>query len=84
MGSAYNRFQRKRHIKRKLNKIKTWYSKEEFEKWFNNPEFAGKLDKGKIHCSCPLCKPWKYPPYPEKVKYAAREKEAKKEIKNFL
>lgn len=84
MNSAYKRYQRNKHIKKKLRIMRNWCSAEEFEKWYDKPTFKGKLNKGKIHCGCPLCKPWKYPPYPPKIKYAEEEKEARKEIKEFL
>lgn len=60
---CYNRFNSDIHVKRKVNIIKHVYG-------FNNEDspsyISGKLNKGKIHCSCPMCRSktktlgWKY------------------------
>ena len=45
---VYTRYQRRAHIGRKKRIIKEvgcWYTK-----------FDGQLSKGKIHCSCPMCR----------------------------
>lgn len=45
---AYTRYQRRAHISRKKRIIaeeNIWYYK-----------FEGQLSKGKIHCSCPMCR----------------------------
>ncbi len=87
MNSNYKRIQREKHINSKMRKMRSWYQwlpKDEFDRLFDPKTFRGRLSKGKIHCSCPLCKPWKYPPYEEKAKYRAREKAAKKEMEEFL
>lgn len=45
---AYTRYQRRFHIDRKKRIIK------EVGCWFT--KFDGQLNKGKIHCSCSLCR----------------------------
>ncbi len=45
---AYTRYQRRFHISRKKRIIK------EVGCWFT--KFNGQLSKGKIHCSCSLCR----------------------------
>lgn len=47
----YYRKMRAKHIKRKKNIVSHW-------KWFENGYYPydGMYSKGKIHCSCPLCK----------------------------
>lgn len=54
--------------------------------WFYNrkitPKELGKLDKGKIHCSCPLCRYEQRYGIP-KLKYQIEEQEAEKEIKEY-
>lgn len=56
---AQIRKERIRHIKRKERILKSYYSSEEYEKYHSSLK-AGKLSKGKIHCGCPLCKPYKH------------------------
>lgn len=51
--------QRKRHIKRKIRILKDIHGKEIFNKVFKDIP-KGKFSKGKIHCGCYLCKPYKY------------------------
>lgn len=46
-GLAYKREQREKHIKRK-KRICNYYG---FD-WY---KYDGMYDKGKIHCSCPMC-----------------------------
>lgn len=47
------------HIKKKENILKTFYTKADYEK-YHRTLTTGKLSKGKVHCGCPLCKPYKY------------------------
>lgn len=56
-GRAYTRYQRNRHINRKKRII---HAKEEY--W--HYKYEGMLSKGKIHCSCWMCrlKAYEYPP----------------------
>lgn len=49
---AYYRYQRNRTINKKLRKIKSVWSEDSLE---NIQKNKGKLSKGKIHCSCPMC-----------------------------
>lgn len=44
----YRRYQRRAHIGRKKRILKNL-------KMTNCPDCFGRLSKGKIHCSCPLC-----------------------------
>ena len=46
---AYIRYQRRNHINRKKRIIKN-----QCDYWYY--EFEGVLSKGKIHCSCPICR----------------------------
>ncbi len=50
---AYYRYQRNRHIRRKLRILKG-YGEWITEGWTRNQ--PGRLAKGKIHCSCPMCR----------------------------
>lgn len=50
--NGYYRYQRKRTIRRKDRILHFWGSDEEVASW--GPK--GRLSKGKIHCSCPLCR----------------------------
>ena len=50
---AYTRKMRAKHIKRKKSIVHNW------KWWGDNPSYYphdGMYSKGKIHCSCPLCK----------------------------
>lgn len=50
---AYYRKMRRKHIARKVNIVKnTWYASEES---LHDAKFVGRLNKGKVHCSCMLC-----------------------------
>ena len=50
---AYYRYQRNRHILRKIGILRRWGS-DVMEGWLRG--CPGRLPKGKIHCSCPLCR----------------------------
>ena len=58
---GYYRSQRKRTIQRKERILHFWGSSEEVTAWERGAK--GRLSKGKIHCSCPLCrrKSYDYP-----------------------
>lgn len=47
---AYYRIMRSRYIARKAHKCKACGAD-----WYAEGQARGKLSKGKIHCSCPLC-----------------------------
>lgn len=51
---GYFRKQRIRHINRKKGIIKRVSGYSEYKIWYYKHE--GMLNKGKIHCSCPLCR----------------------------
>ena len=51
---AYYRWQRKRTIKRKLALLKRIGGDEYVQAWTHGK--PGRLTKGKIHCSCPMCR----------------------------
>lgn len=51
---SYRRRMRNKHIERK-KKIIT-HSMYDTGDLLENERFIGKLDKGKVHCSCPLCR----------------------------
>lgn len=48
-GRAYTRYQRKRHINRKKRII---HNMDDYWPY----RYEGMLSKGKIHCSCPICR----------------------------
>ena len=48
-SKAYRRYQRRTHINRKKHVIKS-----QNDYW--HYQHDGELDKGKIHCSCPMCR----------------------------
>lgn len=50
---AYYRYQRNRHIRRKIGILRRWGG-DVLEGWLRG--CPGRLSKGKIHCSCPLCR----------------------------
>ncbi len=54
--NEYYRYQRKRTIRRKDRILHFWASDEEVASW--GPK--GRLSKGKIHCSCPMCRSKSY------------------------
>ncbi len=47
---AYNRLQRKKAIKRKKRICTDFYDD---HTWY---KFDGQYSKGKVHCSCPMCR----------------------------
>lgn len=49
----YRRFERRNHTARK--KLIAKHSMADSIELIESPRYAGKLNKGKIHCSCPLC-----------------------------
>lgn len=50
----YQRFQTEKHIRRKEHIIRDVYCERD-NCWTNNGKQRHRLDKGKIHCSCPMC-----------------------------
>ena len=52
--NGYYRYQRKRTIRRKDRILHFWGSPEDVESWERGAK--GRLAKGKIHCSCPMCR----------------------------
>lgn len=53
-GKAYFRWQRIRCIQRKRKMLLRYGGYEYIEAWTQGK--LGKLSKGKIHCSCPMCR----------------------------
>ena len=51
---AYYRMQRRRAISRKISVLEQVQGKESVQAWTRGS--PGRLSKGKIHCSCPLCR----------------------------
>lgn len=51
--------ERKKHIQRKVRILKDMFGRNNFSRWYGEVP-KGKFSKGKIHCSCYLCKPHKY------------------------
>lgn len=61
---AYYRHHRKRVIRRKCNILKQLWGREAFEGYFSKDGKSGAafgtLSKGKVHCSCPMCRTKSY------------------------
>lgn len=51
---SYYRYQRNRAINKKLGKLRRLGGEKLVYAWTHGK--YGKLSKGKIHCSCPLCR----------------------------
>lgn len=51
---AYYRYQKKKHIQRKLGILRRIYGEEDVSDWTRDQ--PGRLSKGKIHCSCRMCR----------------------------
>lgn len=60
--SAYLRHQRERSIKRKEKIVKSVFhmSVDEYETSVRGRGQRGRLDKGKVHCSCKMCRYGKF------------------------
>lgn len=56
-GMVYRRSQTKRAIRRKKMILEKVYCMEKAEQWFGTSEDHSlhRLDKAKVHCSCPMC-----------------------------
>lgn len=52
--TSYRRKMRNKHIERKKNIVKN--IRHSSSEMLENERFVGGLDKGKVHCSCPLCR----------------------------
>ena len=72
------RHQRERIIRKKWSILKNAYLTEK-----EHMPVRGTLSKGKIHCSCILCRPEKHFGIP-KVKYRAKLKAMKEEIDDYV
>ena len=55
---AYYRYQRKQHIKRKMGILRRLGGEEYLTAWTRDE--CGRLAKGKIHCSCWMCRAKSY------------------------
>lgn len=53
-GRAYHRWQRLRTIRRKVAQLKRIGGESYVYAWTQGK--PGRLSKGKIHCSCPMCR----------------------------
>ena len=51
---AYYRWQRQRAVQRKLGILRRVGGEDYVQAWTHG--FPGRLAKGKIHCSCPMCR----------------------------
>jgi hypothetical protein len=58
-NKSYYRYQRNRAINRKFNILRKDWGTEETEKFYDKTN-KGKLSKGKIHCSCWMCREKSY------------------------
>ena len=54
----YYRYQRKQHIKRKLGILRRIGGEDDVRAWSGGQ--PGRLSKGKIHCSCWMCRSKSY------------------------
>lgn len=77
-GRAYTRYQRNSHINRKKRIIHDMY-----DYWYYR--YEGKLSKGKIHCSCSMCrlKYWEYIPKRDKSRLIAMNYSLDMALKQF-
>lgn len=75
---AYFRHQRERIIRRKWAILKNVILLEN-----HHMPVRGKLSKGKVHCSCRMCRYEKYHSIP-KNKHKAKLKEMKQEIDDYV
>ncbi|GAB0167657.1 hypothetical protein LSPCS325_10940 [Lysinibacillus sp. CTST325] len=77
-SKAYIRHQRERIIRKKWTILKNvWLEKSEYM------PARGKLSKGKIHCSCRMCRYEQYHSIP-KAKHKAKLKTMKQEIDEYV
>jgi hypothetical protein len=76
---AYNRFQRDRSIKNKKYILQHIMS---YDKRLFTPNRMGKLNKGKVHCSCKMCRYEQHYGF-DKLKYKDKQKWMTQEIKSF-
>lgn len=77
---AYYRYQRKQHIKRKMGILKRLGGKEYLYSWTSDE--YGRLSKGKIHCSCWMCRSKSYDS-PTHMDWCAKET-AEQQIKEYV
>lgn len=76
-SKAYTRHQRERVIQKKMGIVRNiFYWDENEEKYMH---VRGKYSKGKVHCSCKMCRYEQYYGIP-KAKYKAKWHAMKKEI----
>lgn len=72
---SYYRHQRNRTIKRKRFIFEVICKNNINEQHGGAKKYLGKFAKGKVHCSCAMCKPWKKYYKEEKSKYKSLIKE---------
>lgn len=75
---AVRRHFRKRAIKRKLSIVKATFFTDDFSN-----VVAGKYSKGKVHCSCRMCRYEQFHGI-EKSKFAAKLRVMNQEMKNYF
>lgn len=76
----YYRFHRKRVIKNKMFILEHILF---FDKRFINSNRVGQLHKGKVHCSCKICRYEQHMGL-DKFKYVNKNKWLEEDIKNYL
>lgn len=66
-SKKYYRYQREQHINRKIGILKRYHNENYYEGY---AKVKGKLSKGKIHCSCWMCRKKSYDElrYSDKIK----------------
>jgi len=67
---AYRRSQRQRVICRKISILKKYGGDEYVHAWSSGGKKIGRFAKGKIHCSCPMCRRKSY----DELTHADRKK----------
>ena len=74
---AYYRYQKKRHIRRKIGILQRIGGEDDVLAWSRGQ--PGRLSKGKIHCSCWMCRTKSYdePSHGDKKSRSASEQQRK-------
>ena len=77
---AYYRYQRKKHIRRKLGILRRIGGEDDVRAWSRGQ--PGRLSKGKIHCSCWMCRTKSY----DELSHGGKKRNAaaEQDLKEFL
>lgn len=82
---AYRRSQRMRVIKRKVRLLKKYGGEKYVSAWSGGGKKTGRFAKGKIHCSCRMCRNKSYdaPSHTDKKKLLSGEQQIEEYSKNI-